>query len=176
MKIWVVVLSGLILIVFFVLFGYLSFAYYVKATSYIYSLSYAERNDSLIRLYDDFSLGKLGGILVYISDGSKPGIWFWYKNRLKFVSVDHQSVFSVYKGCDLEVFNMMNNGGDTISCVDIDAGKLFVETLENKMGDLKKTLDESFKQTYKTKIKELFKTKCKCTKKKSNYSEITQTN
>ena len=112
MKIWVVVLSGLILIVFFVLFGYLSFAYYVKATSYIYSLSYAERNDSLIRLYDDFSLGKLGGILVYISDGSKPGIWFWYKNRLKFVSVDHQSVFSVYKGCDLEVFNMMNNGGD----------------------------------------------------------------
>ena len=102
MKIRVVVLSGLILIVFFVLFGYLSFAYYVKATSYIYSLSYAERNDSLIRLYDDFSLGKLGGILVYISDGSKPGIWFWYKNRLKFVSVDHQSVFSVYKGCDLE--------------------------------------------------------------------------
>jgi hypothetical protein len=53
--------------------------------------------------------------------------------------------------------------------VDIEAGKFFVETLENKMGDLKKTLDESFKQTYKTQIKELFKTKCMCTKKKFKY-------
>jgi len=49
------------------------------------------------------------------------------------------------------------------------SGKLFVESLENKMENLTKTLDDSFKRIYKTKIKELFKTKCKCTKKKLNY-------
>jgi len=66
-------------------------------------------------------------------------------------------------------FVMMISGIEMISHVDINAGKLFVETLENKMEELKNKLDESFKQKFKLNIMELFKTKCKCMKKKSIY-------